>query len=91
MILNFRPAAPYSHQSYRAYYLPAAIAALKRPLPRFRRYLNYLQKRGRKLKLWRDVAEKELQLIRDAGAELFCHGQEHYPAALLPFDDAPFI
>ena len=49
-------------------------------------------KGGRKLKLCpRDTAEKELQLIRDAGAELLCDGQEHYPAALLPFDDAPFI
>ena len=49
-------------------------------------------KGGQKLKLFlRDTVEKELQLIHDAGAELLCHGQEHYPAALLPFDDAPFI
>ena len=49
-------------------------------------------KGGRKLKLCPcDTAEKELQLIRNAGAELLCHGQEHYPATLLPFDNAPFI
>jgi len=47
---------------------------------------------GRKLKLCPlETAEKELALIRQSGAELLCHGQENYPAALLPFDDAPFI
>ena len=49
-------------------------------------------KGGRKLKLCpRETAEKELQLVRDAGAEIICHGQENYPASLLPFDDAPFL
>ena len=32
-----------------------------------------------------------MALIRQSGAELLCHGQENYPAVLLPFDDAPFI
>ena len=47
---------------------------------------------GRRLKACTiEVAEKELSQIRKSGAELICHGQEHYPASLYPYDDAPFI
>ena len=47
---------------------------------------------GRRLKACTiEVAEKELSQIRKSGAELICHGQEHYPATLYPYDDAPFI
>ena len=47
---------------------------------------------GRRLKACTiEVAEKELSQIRKSGAELICHGQEHYPASLYPYDDPPFI
>jgi DNA processing protein len=47
---------------------------------------------GRRLKACTiEVAEKELSQIRKSGAKLICHGQEHYPASLYPYDDAPFI
>ena len=47
---------------------------------------------GRRLKLCTiEAAEKELGQIRKNGAELICHGQEHYPASLSPYGDAPFI
>ena len=47
---------------------------------------------GRRLKACTiEVAEKELSQIRKSGAELICHGQEHYPASLYLYDDAPFI
>ena len=61
---------------------------MARLLPRFRRYLNYLQKGDESLNYVRVIQQKK---SCDVGAELLCHGQEHYPAALLPFDDAPFI
>ena len=47
---------------------------------------------GRRLKACTiEIAEKELSQIRKSGAELICHGQEHYPASLYPYNDAPFI
>jgi DNA processing protein len=47
---------------------------------------------GRRLKACTiEVAEKELSQIRKSGAELICHGQEHCPASLYPYDDAPLL
>jgi len=64
----------------------------KTPKAALQAILELSARGGRALKLCsKDVAEKELSQIRKSGAELICHGQEQYPASLLPFDDAHFI